>query len=110
MGLGTIRLSAGYNLNNTKITDRRVFSGFTAQRLFARQESYRLTDGQPKNKLNFSLDWDYDMFGLTLSTNRYGEVFLPSSFSTASEQQQYRTGTRRCSGRHLPVAQMGHRP
>lgn len=83
-GMGTIRLSAGYNLNNTDITDRRVFSGFTAQRLFARQESYRLTDGQPKNKLNFSLDWDYDMFGLTLRTNRYGEVFLPSSFSTAA--------------------------
>lgn len=83
-GVGTIRLSAGYNLNDTKITDRRVFSGFTAQRLFARQESYRLTDGQPKNKLNFSLDWDYDMFGLTLRTNRYGEVFLPSSFSTAA--------------------------
>ncbi len=81
-GMGTVRLSAGYNLNDTKITDRRTFSGFTAQRLFARQESYRLTDGQPKNKLNFSLDWDYDMFGLTLRTNRYGEVFLPSSFST----------------------------
>lgn len=84
LGIGTIRLSAGYNLNDTQITDRRVFSGFTAQRLFARQESYRLTDGQPKNKLNFSLDWDYDMFGLTLRTNRYGEVFLPSSFSTAA--------------------------
>ncbi|MBK7163272.1 MAG: TonB-dependent receptor [Sphingomonadales bacterium] len=83
-GMGTVRLSAGYNLNNTKITDRRTFSGFTAQRLFARQESFRLTDGQPKNKLNFSLDWDYDMFGLTLRTNRYGEVFLPSSFSTAA--------------------------
>lgn len=84
MGIGTIRLSAGFNLNSTEITDRRVFSGFTAQRLFARQESYRLTDGQPKDKLNFSLDWDYDMFGLTLRTNRYGEVFLPSSFSSAA--------------------------
>nr|WP_315459443.1 TonB-dependent receptor [uncultured Sphingorhabdus sp.] len=83
-GLGKFRLSAGYNLNNTKITDRRVFSGFTAQRLFARQESFRLTDGQPKNKLNLSLDWDYDNVGLTLRTNRYGEVFLPSGFSTAA--------------------------
>ena len=81
-GLGQFRVSVGYNLNNTKITDRRVFSGFTAQRLFARQESYRLTDGQPKNKLNVGLDWDYDNFGITLRTNRYGEVFLPSSFST----------------------------
>ena len=83
-GLGQFRVSVGYNLNNTKITDRRVFSGFTAQRLFARQESYRLTDGQPKNKLNVGLDWDYDNFGITLRTNRYGEVFLPSSFSTSA--------------------------
>ncbi|MCO4092896.1 MAG: TonB-dependent receptor [Sphingorhabdus sp.] len=83
-GLGQFRVSVGYNLNNTKITDRRVFSGFTAQRLFARQESYRLTDGQPKNKLNVGLDWDYDNFGLTLRTNRYGEVFLPSGFSTSA--------------------------
>lgn len=83
-GFGQFRLSVGYNLNNTKITDRRVFSGFTAQRLFARQESFRLTDGQPKNKLNVGLDWDYDNFGLTLRTNRYGEVFLPSGFSTAA--------------------------
>ena len=81
-GMGKIRLSAGYNLNNTEITNRQTFSGFTAQRLFARQESYRLTDGQPKNKLNLSLDWDYDAVGLTLRTNRYGEVFLPSSFTT----------------------------
>ncbi|MFN3451373.1 MAG: TonB-dependent receptor domain-containing protein, partial [Sphingorhabdus sp.] len=83
-GLGKFRVSVGYNLNNTKITDRRVFSGFTAQRLFARQESFRLTDGQPKNKLNLSLDWDYDNVGMTLRTNRYGEVFLPSGFSTAA--------------------------
>lgn len=83
-GIGKVRLSAGFNLNDTKITDRRTFSGFAAQRLFARQESFRLTDGQPKNKLNFSLDWDLDNFGLTLRTNRYGEVFLPSSFSTAA--------------------------
>jgi iron complex outermembrane recepter protein len=83
-GFGQFRVSVGYNLNDTKITDRRVFSGFTAQRLFARQESYRLTDGQPKNKLNVGLDWDYDNFGMTLRTNRYGEVFLPSGFSTVT--------------------------
>ena len=81
-GLGQFRVSVGYNLNDTEITDRRVFSGFTAQRLFARQESFRLTEGQPKNKLNVGLDWDYDNFGVTLRTNRYGEVFLPSGFTT----------------------------
>lgn len=83
-GLGQFRVSVGYNMNDTEITDRRVFSGFTAQRLFARQESYRLTDGQPQNKLNVGLDWDYDNFGLTLRTNRYGEVFLPSGFTTVT--------------------------
>lgn len=83
-GFGKLRLNAGFNISSTKITDRRTFSGFTAQRLFARQESYRLTDGQPKNKINFSLDWDYDNFGLTLRTNRYGKVFLPSSYGLAS--------------------------
>jgi iron complex outermembrane receptor protein len=91
-GLGKFRVSVGYNLNNTKITDRRVFSGFTAQRLFARQESYRLTDGQPKNKLNASLDWDYNNVGMTLRTNRYGEVFLPSGFSTAANNSNITTG------------------
>lgn len=91
-GLGKFRVSVGYNLNNTKITDRRVFSGFTAQRLFARQESFRLTDGQPKNKLNLSLDWDYDNVGMTLRTNRYGEVFLPSGFSTAANNNNIATG------------------
>ena len=83
-GIGQFRVSVGYNLNDTKITDRRVFSGFTAQRLFARQESFRLTEGQPKNKLNVGLDWDYDNFGVTLRTNRYGEVFLPSAFTTVT--------------------------
>jgi iron complex outermembrane receptor protein len=91
-GLGKFRVSVGYNLNNTKITDRRVFSGFTAQRLFARQESFRLTDGQPKNKLNLSLDWDNDNVGMTLRTNRYGEVFLPSGFSTAANNNNIATG------------------
>ncbi len=83
-GLGKFRISAGFNLNKTDITSRRTFSGFAAQRLFARQESYRLTDGQPADKLNLSLDWDYDIVGLTLRANRYGEVFLPSAFSTAA--------------------------
>jgi iron complex outermembrane receptor protein len=84
-GAGKFRLSAGFNLNDTKIIDRTVFSGFTAQRLFARQESLRLTDGQPKDKLNVSLDWDYDKVGLTLRTNRYGKVFIPSSYFAATQ-------------------------
>ena len=76
-GAGKFTLTAGYNINDNKITDRRTFSGFTAQRLFARPESFRLTDGQPSNKLNIGLDWEAGKFGLTARGNRYGSVFLP---------------------------------
>src|SRR3546814_10054200 len=77
MGIGKLTLTAGYNINDTKITDRRTFSGFTADRLFARPESLRLTDGQPSNKLNVGLDWESGPAGLTLRGNRYGSVFIP---------------------------------
>ena len=76
-GMGKLTLTAGYNINKTEITDRRTFSGFTAARLFARAESFRLTDGQPSNKLNLGLDWELGRFELTARANRYGEVFLP---------------------------------
>lgn len=76
-GAGRFTLTAGYNINDTSITDRRTFSGFTAERLFARPESFRLTDGQPSNKLNLGLDWELAPFGATLRANRFGSVFLP---------------------------------
>lgn len=76
-GFGKLRLNAGFNVNDTKITDRRTFSGFTAERLFARQESLRLTDGQPKNKLNLGLNWDKGIFGMTANANRYGKILIP---------------------------------
>jgi iron complex outermembrane receptor protein len=76
-GAGRFTLTAGYNINDTKITGRRTFSGFTAQRLFARPESFRLTDGQPSNKFNAGIDWEAGPAGMTLRANRYGKVFLP---------------------------------
>lgn len=76
-GAGKLTFTAGFNLNRNKITDRRTFSGFTAARLFARAESFRLTDGQPSNKLNLGLDWELGKFAMTARANRYGEVFLP---------------------------------
>lgn len=81
---GRLTLNIGYNINDTSITDRRVFSGFTADRLFARQESFRLTDGQPSNKVNLGLSWEREPFGLTLTANRFGSVFLPDSVTTAT--------------------------
>jgi iron complex outermembrane receptor protein len=81
-GIGALRLNAGFNISDTKITSRRTFSGFTANRLFARQESLRLTDGQPKDKLNLGLSWDLNQFGLTLNANRFGDVLVPDAVTT----------------------------
>ena len=78
-GIGNITLTAGYNINDTKITDRRSFGIFGTGRLFARPESFRLTDGQPSNKLNIGLEWENGPFGLTARANRYGSVFLPGT-------------------------------
>jgi iron complex outermembrane receptor protein len=76
-GAGRFTFTAGFNLNDTKITDRATILGFNAQRLFARPESFRLTDGQPASKLNLGLDWELAPFGATLRANRFGSVFLP---------------------------------
>lgn len=87
-GMGKFALNAGFNMNKTKITDRRVFSTFTEQRLFARQESFRLTHGQPSTKFNVGLSWDREPFGMTLNANRYGKVFLPDAITTVAANGQ----------------------
>jgi iron complex outermembrane receptor protein len=83
-GFGRLTLNAGFNLNDNTITDRRTFSGFTADRLFARQESIRLTDGQPNNKLNIGVNWENEPFGLTINANRFGTVLIPDAVTTAT--------------------------
>lgn len=74
-GLGDFRLTAGYNYNETTITRRAVLPSLPGLTLFGRQESFRLTDGQPQDKLNLSLDWSLDRFSATFRTNRFGSVF-----------------------------------
>lgn len=78
-GLGKFRLTAGYNYNVTDITRRAVLPTLPGLVLFGRQESFRITDGQPRDKLNLSLDWSLDRFSATFRTNRFGSVFLPGT-------------------------------
>ena len=92
-GAGNFRFNLGYNRNNTKITDRRSFSAFTTQRLFARQESFRLVEGQPSNKFNAGVNWDLGAFGMTVNANRYGSVLLPDSVTTIAANGQAVTAT-----------------
>ncbi|MGQ0559598.1 MAG: TonB-dependent receptor plug domain-containing protein [Sphingosinicella sp.] len=76
MGVGRVTLTAGYNYNDTRITDRAVLPTLPGLTLFARPESLRLSEGQPRSKINLGLDWDYGIFELTARTNRYGSVLV----------------------------------
>ncbi len=73
-GLGDVRLTAGYNYNKTKITDRAELPTLPGLTLFGRQESLRFERGQPRTKINAAIDVDRGIFGATLRTNRYGKV------------------------------------
>ncbi|WP_228242091.1 TonB-dependent siderophore receptor [Porphyrobacter sp. GA68] len=82
-GLGDFSLTASYARTNTDIRSRAQFLD-DAQRnlgldLFGRQESLRLTDGQPRDKINLGVDWDYGIFGITARANRYGRVLVPGA-------------------------------
>lgn len=77
-GAGNVGLTAGFNYNKTTI--RNVLatpSALTTVRnlvLFGRQETLRLTQGQPRTKINLGLDYDLNVFGASVRVNRYGKV------------------------------------
>lgn len=75
---GKLALTAGFNYNKTKLERILAAPGPLAAVpgivLFGRQEQLRLTDGQPRTKINFSVDYDRDWFGFTARTNRFGKV------------------------------------
>jgi len=77
LGLGNLTLTAGYNQNRTRITDRALLPTLPGLTLFGRQESIRFEQGQPRNKINLGLDWDSGLFGAALRSNRYGSVIVP---------------------------------
>ncbi|AQR72433.1 TonB-dependent siderophore receptor [Sphingomonas sp. LM7] len=78
-GAGKFTLSAGYNHNSTKILERASLPSLPGLIVFGRSESLRLTDGQPRDKINASIDWDLEPVGLTVRTNRYGRVLSTGS-------------------------------
>ncbi|WP_162527144.1 TonB-dependent receptor plug domain-containing protein [Sphingomonas solaris] len=75
---GRLNLTAGFNYNKTKVKKVLAAPGPLANVpgiiLFGRQERLRLTDGQPRTKVNFSADFDRDWLGITARTTRYGKV------------------------------------
>lgn len=79
MGFGNLSLTAGFSNNKTKVTDAAVLPSLPGLTLFGRQETLRITRGQPRTKLNFGLDLDSGIFGLTARANRFGEVLIPGA-------------------------------
>lgn len=77
-GLGRLQWTVGYNWNKTEITGTEATPGALNQVpgivLFGRQESLRITDGTPRDKINLGLDYDWEWLGVTLRGNRYGKV------------------------------------
>ncbi|PZU46903.1 MAG: hypothetical protein DI568_11110 [Sphingomonas sp.] len=75
---GAMQFTLGYNWNKTDITDTKSTPGALNQVpgivLFGRQESLRITDGTPKDKIIVGLDYDWQWLGVTLRGNRYGKV------------------------------------
>ncbi|MES2755301.1 MAG: TonB-dependent receptor [Pseudomonadota bacterium] len=78
VGDGRLNLVAGFNYNKTKIKRVLAAPGPLAAVpgivLFGRQERLRLTDGQPRTKINLGFDYDQNWLGVTARTNRYGKL------------------------------------
>lgn len=76
--MGTLGLIAGYNWNKVTITGRRDTPGDLAQvpgiNLFGRLESLRFEQGQPRDRINLGVDYEWDWLSVTARTNRFGEV------------------------------------
>lgn len=75
-GAGNFRLTAGFNYNEQRITERAVLPSLPGLTLFSRAESFRITDGQPRSKINLAADYDSGPVSATVRTNRYGTVFV----------------------------------
>jgi iron complex outermembrane receptor protein len=76
--------------------------------LFGRQESLRLTQGQPRTKLNLGLDYDINGFGATVRTNRFGKVLGAGAdqFGDVPQAARWLTDVelRAALGQHFDVA------
>ena len=76
--LGRLSATAGYNYNKTTLERILAAPGPLANVpgivLFGRQESLRLVRGQPRDKINVGLDYDWQWLGATVRANRYGDA------------------------------------
>ncbi|MGZ9898871.1 TonB-dependent receptor plug domain-containing protein [Shewanella gaetbuli] len=88
---GSVLFNAGLNINDNEVTDilpppeELQGAGYDQNNLFSDVELRRFEVGSPKNKLNLSANWNYDIYQITLRTTRYGETQDPSSIEARNE-------------------------
>jgi iron complex outermembrane recepter protein len=93
LGAGLIRLTAGVNATETKVTNVKPTPGILAQfsqTLFDSVELVRMEKGQPKNSVLLSGTYGIGGVTLTLRTQRYGEFFVRSASSDRAQDQTFR--------------------
>jgi iron complex outermembrane receptor protein len=79
--IGTFNFTAAYNHNKTSVERIIAAPGPLAQIPgvipFGRLESLRLEQGQPRDKVVFTADWEIANWGATLRATRFGRVLSP---------------------------------
>jgi iron complex outermembrane receptor protein len=82
--LGSLRLSAALNFNNTEVTNikdnpKELSELGDTYEVFSAREVTRFELGTPKSKYNLSATWKFEDISVNLRATRYGEVVDASS-------------------------------
>ena len=87
--LGTLKLTAGYNRNQTKVTHvDPTPPELVGQEevLFGKVERARIEEGQPRSNVLASAQYDFGSFGFTLRGQRFGSVVTRSTNATLDQR------------------------
>jgi iron complex outermembrane receptor protein len=88
---GVLRLTGGYNQNQTRVTKVVVNTpaqlGNLNETLFGRAERGRIEVGQPRNNLVLNGSWEVKDLTLTLRGQRFGEVTGRQALATGTARQ-----------------------
>ena len=89
--LGSLRLTAGYNQNRTKVTKVVVNTpaqlGNLNEQLFGQAERGRIEVGQPRNNLLLTAVYDLKRLTLVARAHRFGEVTSIAALATGTTRQ-----------------------
>ncbi len=89
---GTMRLTAGFNATETKVTHVEPTPGILAQFsqvLFDSVELVRMEEGQPKNSVLLMATYTQGPWSFNVRTQRYGTIFVRSAAADRALDQRF---------------------